>query len=153
MSNIDFSPMKDKPDTPKVGVGVLIWKGDGKEYLLLGKRRGSHGAGKWSLPGGHIDLGEHWEETCVRETLEECDIRIDGVCQDPFITNNVMEDEGLHYITIFCQAVWDKKQEPVLKPEEKFEEWRWVPWGEWEELDLFAGLAKRLEIEHYYYYY
>lgn len=34
---------------PRIGVGVLIFR-DGK--LLLGKRKGSHGAGHWSAPGG-----------------------------------------------------------------------------------------------------
>ena len=35
-----------------VGVGVLIIR-NGK--ILLIKRTGSHGAGTWSPPGGHID--------------------------------------------------------------------------------------------------
>ena len=147
MTEIDFSPMKDKPETPKVGVGVLIWKG-AKDALLLGKRRGSHGAGKWGLPGGHVELGDTFEGTCIRETFEETGIKIDTICCDnPFITENIMGDEGLHYITVFCQAVWDKKQEPVYDPNEKFEEWRWVEWGDWNDLELFAGLAKRLKLE------
>ncbi|WP_134596929.1 NUDIX domain-containing protein, partial [Pseudomonas aeruginosa] len=39
---------------PQVGVGVLILR-DGK--VLLGRRKGSHGAGCWSAPGGHLELG------------------------------------------------------------------------------------------------
>lgn len=41
--------------SPRIGVGVLIFR-DGK--LLLGKRRGSHGAGDWSAPGGHLEFGK-----------------------------------------------------------------------------------------------
>ncbi len=37
---------------PKVGVGVMILK-DGK--VLLTKRKGSHGAGMYSFPGGHLE--------------------------------------------------------------------------------------------------
>ncbi len=41
-----------------IGVGVII-KNDGK--ILLGKRIGSHGAGTWGLPGGHLEPGEEVE--------------------------------------------------------------------------------------------
>ena len=44
--------MKNKPDTPKVGVGIVIIN-DKDEYLLM-KRRGSHGVGTWSLPCDHL---------------------------------------------------------------------------------------------------
>lgn len=40
---------------PRVGVGVLIFRNG---LLLLGKRSGSHGAGDWSAPGGHLEYGE-----------------------------------------------------------------------------------------------
>ncbi len=42
---------------PQVGVGVLILR-DGK--VLLGRRKGSHGAGCWSAPGGHLDSARRW---------------------------------------------------------------------------------------------
>lgn len=44
---------------PQVGVGVLILR-DGK--VLLGRRKGSHGAGCWSAPGGHLEFGEVVED-------------------------------------------------------------------------------------------
>ncbi len=44
---------------PQVGVGVLILR-DGK--VLLGRRKGSHGAGCWSAPGGHLEFGEAVED-------------------------------------------------------------------------------------------
>lgn len=43
--------MNDK--ITKVGVAVMILK-DGK--VLLSKRRGSHGEGEYSFPGGHLEL-------------------------------------------------------------------------------------------------
>ncbi len=48
--------------SPKIGVGVLIIR-DGK--LLLGRRKGSHGAATWSAPGGHLEYGET-PEACAR---------------------------------------------------------------------------------------
>ena len=47
---------------PKVGVGVFVFRGN---KLLLGKRKGSHGAGEWSLPGGHLDPGEDLIDCCI----------------------------------------------------------------------------------------
>ncbi|HEU5357581.1 MAG TPA: NUDIX domain-containing protein, partial [Gemmatimonadales bacterium] len=49
---------------PQLGVGVLILR-EGK--LLLGQRRGSHGAGTWAPPGGHLDSGESVEQCACRE--------------------------------------------------------------------------------------
>ena len=47
---------KIKENRPLVGVGVFIWNKDGK--FLLGKRKGSHGAGEYALPGGHLEYNE-----------------------------------------------------------------------------------------------
>src|SRR5579864_1389729 len=53
---------------PLVGVGVLVWR-DGS--VLLGLRRGAHGAGTWSPPGGHLEFGEEPVDCLQREALEE----------------------------------------------------------------------------------
>ena len=47
---------------PKVGVGVMVLK-DGK--VLLTRRKGSHGAGEYSFPGGHLEYMESFED-CAR---------------------------------------------------------------------------------------
>jgi 8-oxo-dGTP diphosphatase len=37
------------PGKVMVGIGVVIIN---RDKILLGKRKGSHGAGEWSVPGG-----------------------------------------------------------------------------------------------------
>lgn len=59
---------------PKVGIGVMILK-QGK--VLLGMRKGSHGAGELAFPGGHLDYMESFEDCARRETREERGIEIE----------------------------------------------------------------------------
>ena len=35
----------------RVGVGCFVRNADNENHILMGKRKGSHGAGKWALPG------------------------------------------------------------------------------------------------------
>ncbi|MEO6887730.1 MAG: NUDIX domain-containing protein [Ktedonobacteraceae bacterium] len=71
---------------PSIGVGVIIRDGD---QVLLMKRQNSHGAGTWSMPGGHLEYGETPQECAIREAEEEV-----GVCiADPSfctITNDFL---------------------------------------------------------------
>ncbi|MEZ0319943.1 MAG: NUDIX hydrolase [Pyrobaculum sp.] len=59
---------------PAVAVAALAVK-DGK--ILLVKRRYPPSQGKWSLPGGHVELGERLTEAVLRELKEETGM--DGV--------------------------------------------------------------------------
>ena len=60
-------------ELPKVGVGVIVVR-DGK--VLLGKRRGAHGEGSWSFPGGHLEFNELLEICAKREAKEETGLEI-----------------------------------------------------------------------------
>ena len=53
------APKVNNVERPKVGVGVMVFK-DGK--ILLAKRKGSHGAGEYAFPGGHLEFGESFEQ-------------------------------------------------------------------------------------------
>jgi 8-oxo-dGTP diphosphatase len=73
--------------SPQVGVGVLIVE-NGR--VLLGKRKGSDGAGTWSAPGGHLEFGETVEACARREVLEETGLQLQDLRLGPF-TSNVFE--------------------------------------------------------------
>ncbi len=104
---------------PKVGVGVLVFK-DGK--VLLHKRKGSHGAGEWSFPGGHLEYMESFEDCAQRETKEECGIDIKNIRFQ--YTANVKKYAPKHYVHIGLIADW-KAGEPVAIEPEKGEDWSW----------------------------
>jgi len=121
----EWKGMVHKPETPKVGLGIEFFKENGDILLIL--RKGSHGAGEWSLPGGHMELGESLLETARREVMEEIGIPIIGIRRRDF-TNDIFEEEGLHYITLFVKALWDQekyeKEIKNLEPD-KCEEIKW----------------------------
>jgi len=64
---------------PKPVAAAIPTTADGRIVLL---RRGFEpGKGKWTFPGGFVDLGESVEEAAAREVMEEIaiEVRLDGV--------------------------------------------------------------------------
>lgn len=109
--------------TPQVGTGIIITRDD---RVLLIKRKGPHGAGTWSTPGGHLDFGETPEECARREAKEEVGM---DVVEARFraVTNDVFEDEGKHYITLWmdCKTL---STEAVIAAEREVAEIGWFAW-------------------------
>lgn len=106
-------------NVPKVGVGVLIFK-QGK--VLLGKRKGSHGADEYGGPGGHLEYGETLEQTAIRETKEECGITIKNLRM--LCVSDLLKYSPKHYVDIGFYAEWKSGEPEVLEPE-KLESWEW----------------------------
>lgn len=108
----------------RVGVGVMIFNKDGR--ILLGERKGSHGAGEYSLPGGHLEYGESFEGCAKREVREECGIEI--VELEFQLVANVDKYSPRQDIYIGFTAKWHNspsfKVPKVLEPE-KCESWEW----------------------------
>ncbi|KAL5113840.1 hypothetical protein ACEQ8H_008260 [Pleosporales sp. CAS-2024a] len=85
---------------PLIGVGVIIHDDNGN--IIMGERAGSHGAGTFQLPGGHLEHGETFATTAAREVLEETGLEVGNI---KFLTaTNDMFDEGKHYVTIFVTS-------------------------------------------------
>jgi ADP-ribose pyrophosphatase YjhB (NUDIX family) len=67
------SDVRQHPDRPIVGVGVVVWRGD--SFLLV--RRGKEpNKGQWSIPGGAQHLGETVYAAAEREVLEETGLQV-----------------------------------------------------------------------------
>jgi len=123
---------------PKVGVGVMILK-DGA--VLLHKRRGSHGEGEYSFPGGHLEYMESIEDCARRETKEECGIEIQNI-RFQFLSN-VTKYAPKHYIHIGMIADWESGEPQLLEPE-KAESWGWYELNEIPQ-PLFAMCQQAME--------
>jgi 8-oxo-dGTP diphosphatase len=109
-------------ERPKVGIGVIIERPDNK--ILIGKRIGSH-APFFSIPGGHLELGETFEEAAIKEVFEETGLKIYNpkvIC----ITNNLRtySEERKHYISVNLFTN-EFEGEVEVKEKDKCESWDW----------------------------
>jgi 8-oxo-dGTP diphosphatase len=129
-------------ERPRVGVGVIIRR-DNK--VLLGKRKGAHGVGTWSFPGGKLDLWETPEECAVREVDEETGLKIKNLKKSIY-TNDVFREVGKHYVTLFFTADYNGGEAELREPD-RCEGWDWF---EWNKLPgpLFAPIENYLKQAH-----
>ena len=108
-----------------MGVGVIVIK-NGK--ILLGKRKGSHGAGGWSFPGGHLEFAEKVEDCAMRELMEETSLVAEKFITGPY-TNDYFELEDKHYVTLFMICPYQGGEVKNMEPE-KCEGWGWFDWND-----------------------
>jgi 8-oxo-dGTP diphosphatase len=91
---------REYPDYPRIGVGAVILHED---KILLVRRGKSPSFGKWTLPGGLVELGETTTEAIAREIVEECGIKIRVVDVAGVITRVVRDDDDrirYHYVLV-----------------------------------------------------
>jgi 8-oxo-dGTP diphosphatase len=104
---------------PAPGVVVVIEK-DG--CVLLGKRKGGFGEGKWGLPQGYIEFDESFLTAAVREVKEETglDVEIRTILN---VVSNLLSPR-LHTLGIILLA-GVKAGEPCARDD--LETLEWVP--------------------------
>jgi 8-oxo-dGTP diphosphatase len=65
---------REYPDTPLVGIGAIIIE---DQRVVLVKRGHAPLQGKWSIPGGVLEVGETLRKAVVREVREETALTIE----------------------------------------------------------------------------
>jgi len=121
------------PKQPIIGVGAVIIK-DGK--ILLEKRKNEPGKGKWSIPGGLVELGESVEQTVVREVEEETGFEVEKPEHIDVVDNIIRDESGrvkYHFVII---DYFMRLKGGTLKAASDAEELKWVPLSDVEKYDL-----------------
>jgi len=121
------------PNQPIVGVGAIIIH-NGK--ILLEKRKNDPGKGKWSVPGGLVELGENIEETVLREVKEETNLEVENPQHVDVVTHVSLDKNGkikYHFVIIDYLV---KVKRGTLKAASDAEKLQWVPFDDVEKYNL-----------------
>ena len=134
------------PVRPHIGVGVLLVRNN---HLLLIKRKYDPDAGYWSIPGGHLDLGEKVEMAAEREAFEETGFKV-KVSKLAGIINKIMYDDTgkieYHYVLInyFVEQIeGDPNQLPTAADDAL--EAKFVPFDQLNSYKLTESLIELLQ--------
>lgn len=128
---------------PVPAVAAIILRDD---QILLIKRGAEPGYGKWSVPGGSVEIGETLEEAVKREVLEETGLRI-RVGKLAGLTDLIVKHEGdiqFHYVIIDYFAI---AEEGIAHASTDALECKWVHLNELKDYDITSSLLDRLR-EH-----
>ena len=88
------------PNQPVLGVGAIILH---ERRVLLEKRKNEPGKGKWSIPGGIVDLGESPERAIVREVQEETCLEVEAPILIDVVSDVSLDETGkvkYHFVII-----------------------------------------------------
>lgn len=124
------------PDQPVVGIGAVIIN-QGKIALI--KRGNEPSKGKWTIPGGLVELGENLQAAVIRETKEETCLEVDNPCLIDVVDNVDLDEQGkvkYHYVIIDYLV---HVKAGTIKAASDAAELRWVPFDEVEDYNLTAS--------------
>jgi 8-oxo-dGTP diphosphatase len=127
------------PKKPIIGIGAIIID---RDQILLEKRKNSPGRGKWSVPGGLVNLGETTEEAVIREVKEETGLEV----YDPRLIDVVnyicLGEKGgvIYHYVIIDYFVNSKDGKP--KAASDADDLKWVSFDEVEKYDLTQSFRR-----------
>ena len=85
---------REYPGMPLIGVGAVIVAAG---RVLLIRRATEPMKGRWSIPGGLVELGETLDEAVRRECLEETGVRVEPVALIELLDRIYREEACIRY--------------------------------------------------------
>ncbi|WP_329094381.1 NUDIX domain-containing protein [Actinomadura citrea] len=107
---------------PTVGVGAMVLR---EGEVMLGRRKGAHGAGSYAWCGGGLEFGESLEDAVARELEQESGLLMTRA--ELFCVSNI-RDYDRHYIDF--EFIVEATGQPANREPHKSEPWRWYPFDE-----------------------
>jgi len=130
------------PNQPIVGVGAIIMQ-NGK--ILLEKRKNDPGRGKWSIPGGVVELGESLEQTVIREVQEETGLIVDAPELIDVVNQATLDESGkVRYHFVIVDYVVNLKS-GTARAASDAADLEWVPLEQVEQKDLIKSFRDFFE--------
>ena len=133
---------REYPSTPMPSVGAVVLKDD---RVLLVLRGQEPSRGRWSIPGGVMELGETIQETGRREVREECGVHVEVENIVEVRDAIVRDEEGrirYHYVLVDVVA---RYLDGELTVGSDADDARWVSEDELPTYDLTPGLLPVLQ--------
>lgn len=121
------------PKKPIVGVGAVIIC---KRKILLEKRKGEPGKGKWTIPGGLVELGERAEQTVIREVKEETNLTVNQPKLIDVVSNIIVDENRRTKYHFIIVDYFVKLKGGKMKAADDAAELRWVTFEELAKYDL-----------------
>jgi 8-oxo-dGTP diphosphatase len=137
---------REYPLQPIIGVGAVIVESG---RLVLVKRGAEPALGKWSFPGGAVELGETVRDAVIRETKEETRLDVELVEDRPMDAYDILtldKTGRLRYHYVLLQFLVRPKQ-GKLEPTSDVTDAKWVSFEEVETYDL-AESVRSFFIKH-----
>ena len=127
------------PDQPIVGIGVVIIRDC---QIVLIKRGNEPSKGKWTIPGGLVELGEAVEDAVIREAKEETCLEVENPQLIDVVGNVDRDEQGkVKYHYVIVDYLVHVKGGDIAAASDA-EELCWVPFGEVENYNLTASFRR-----------
>lgn len=130
---------REYPDHPRVGVGAVVLS---RGRVLLARRGKAPAQGRWSLPGGLVELGETTLDAVRREVEEECGLKV-RVAGLAGVLDRVTHDADgrVHYHWVLVDYLaFPESGDDTITAGDDAAEVRWVPIDEVERMHTTDGL-------------
>ena len=124
--------VREFPEAPLVGVGAVIVH-EGR--VLLVQRGREPLKGRWSLPGGMVELGESLQAGVIREVEEETGLLVEPVELIELLDRIHREGERIRYHYVIADYLC-RVTGGELKASSDADAVRWVERKEWNKPDL-----------------
>jgi len=124
---------REYPAAPVIAVGAIILH---QERIVLIRRDKEPSKGRWTFPGGAVELGEPLQDAVRREALEETGLHVE-LGEVASVLDRVVRDEAgrvrYHYIIVDYYA---RPVGGVLQPGSDVSDARWVGLEDLDGLDI-----------------